>query len=109
MKTHKAVSRLIPTLACGAALSASALAQSNVYTINADKAEDKLGMCVRGAGDVNNDGRPDFIVGAPESGNFFFSGEGFARVYSGATGATIWTLNGLAIDDNFGTSVDGVG
>lgn len=108
MRTMKSATRLLPTLACGAALCAPALAQTTLYTLDADKSADKLGWCTRGAGDVNNDGRPDFIVGATE-GNLFFGGEGYARVYSGATGLPLYTFNGTFVDDSFGTAVDGAG
>jgi hypothetical protein len=89
-------------------LSVTALAQTTVYTLSPDKSSDKFGWSVRGAGDVNKDGRPDFIIGATEN-NLFTGGEGYARVFSGATGLTLYTFNGVVVDDGFGTSVDGVG
>ncbi len=107
MRTRTA-SRLLPTLACGTALSVSAFAQATLYTLNPDKSADKFGWSARGAGDVNNDGRPDFIVGATEN-NLFTGGEGYARVFSGATGLPLYTFNGVTVDDGFGTSVDGAG
>jgi hypothetical protein len=58
---------------------------------------------------VNNDGKPDYIVGAPEDGNVLGSGEGFARVFNGATGGVLYTLNGTTNSDRFGTWVDGAG
>lgn len=101
----------IPTLATlGAAiLSSSSYAQVNLYAKPGDKANDRLGWCVRSCGDVNNDGRNDFVVGAPEDGNLFGGGEGFVRVYSGLNGSTLYTINGVTNDDRFGLSVDGAG
>lgn len=68
---------------------------------------DNFGYSVAGVGDVNGDGKPDFIVGAPNAdaggGN-----AGSAYVYSGATGALLYQKDGTA-GDNFGRSVSGVG
>ncbi len=84
-------------------------AQVILTTKFGDKANDRLGACVRSAGDVNNDGRPDYVVGAPEDGNVLGFGEGFARVYSGLTGGILYTFNGTSNADRFGTWVDGAG
>jgi hypothetical protein len=72
-----------------------------------------LGQAVAGAGDVDADGVPDLIVGAPQldlmnpgAGPF---AAGTAFVYSGQTGLPLWVLGGEAIDHNFGRSVDGAG
>jgi hypothetical protein len=100
---------LAPAALAASFFESSASAQSILYTRFGDKANDRLGQSVRSAGDVDNDGKPDFIVGAPEDGNIFGAGEGFARVYSGATGNTLYTFNGALNDDGFGTAVDGAG
>ncbi len=92
-----------------ALLSATASAQSLLYPRNGDKVNDRLGIWVRSIGDTNADGRPDFLAGAPEDGAVFGAGEGFARLYSGANGATLRTFDGVSIQDQFGTSVDGIG
>jgi hypothetical protein len=98
-----------PALLTTLLLCGDATAQTNLYNKTGTAANDRLGVSVRLAGDVNMDGKPDFIAGAPENGNIFSPGEGYARVYSGANGSTIWTLNGLTADDAFGMSVDGAG
>lgn len=92
-----------------AGLSSAASAQVLLTTKVGDQTNDHFGTCVRGAGDVNNDGRPDWIVGAPEDGNTFGPGQGYARVFSGANGAVLHTFHGTTNADAFGISVDGAG
>lgn len=69
---------------------------------------DEFGAAVADAGDVNNDGTPDFIVGMPQSQNFLGVG-GKVFVYSGATGATLHTITSTAANARFGCSVAGLG
>lgn len=66
---------------------------------------DEFGTSVAGAGDVDDDGHPDFVVGAPSANNDV----GSAYVYSGSTGALIWQNSGSAPVDMFGHSVAGAG
>lgn len=58
--------------------------------------------------DTNGDGVQDFAVGAP---NWITNGTDTGRVYvfSGATGAQRYLLDGAAAQDLFGTSILGVG
>lgn len=63
---------------------------------------DELGWAIAAAGDVNGDGVPDFIVGAPGAGP---SGEGRAVVHSGADGAVLRTFTGGAAGDRFGAAI----
>ncbi|NQU49811.1 MAG: FG-GAP repeat protein [Planctomycetes bacterium] len=69
----------------------------------------QFGSAVSGAGDVNNDGFGDFIIGAnsARSNGLFSSGSAF--VYSGATGTLLFQYDGGAAWDLFGHSVSGVG
>jgi hypothetical protein len=62
-----------------------------------------LGSSVAGAGDIDGDGRADVIAGAP------LGGTGYARVWSGATGALLFTFTGDTVNDQFGIAVAGVG
>ena len=79
-----------------------------LYTFNGDSANDFFGFSVSGAGDVNNDGYADFIVGAPRDDNNGLD-SGSARVLSGSDGAVLYTFNGDSANDFFGFSVSGAG
>ena len=93
-------------------ISSAAVAQTithvPLYTFNGDSANDSFGVSVSGAGDVNGDGFDDVIVGAPFDDNNEET-SGSARVFSGRTGDTLYTLNGDTAGARFGTSVSGVG
>ncbi len=81
---------------------------SLIRTLTGDFFGDGFGSAVSGAGDVNNDGFDDVIVGAFD-GDGAEPGSGFARVYSGANGALLWSFQGLRQNDDFGWSVAGAG
>ena len=71
-----------------------------------DSAGDNFGTSVGRAGDVNKDGYPDFIVGAPNGGK---NGGGYARIFSGQNGSVLLTIDGDSGGDWFGCSVSGAG
>lgn len=79
-----------------------------LYTFYGNSTADIFGWSVGGAGDVNDDGFDDLIVGAPATdtnGN----DSGSARIISGSNGAVLFTLNGEGAGDQFGFSVSGAG
>ena len=78
---------------------------SVLYNFDGDKANDRFGTSVSGAGDVNGDGRADLIVGAPATR----SRNGSARVLSGSDGSILFNFDADSEDDRFGQSVSGVG
>jgi len=79
-----------------------------LYTFNGEAAGDNFGWSVCGAGDVNNDGYDDLIVGAMQTDAGGIN-HGRAYVYSGQTGALLWTFTGEAEYDELGSSVSGAG
>ncbi|MFQ5606686.1 MAG: FG-GAP-like repeat-containing protein [Candidatus Zixiibacteriota bacterium] len=81
---------------------------SPLHTFTGEAANDWFGLSASGAGDVNNDGFADLIVGAwlNDAGG---SQAGQAYVYSGHTGALLYTFTGAAAGDQFGHSVSGAG
>ncbi len=73
-----------------------------------DAGNNGFGGSVAGAGDANDDGWPDIVVGMP-----FYSGidseRGRAIVYSGRDGSVLHTLDGSSAGGRFGWAVDGLG
>lgn len=67
--------------------------------------ESGFGSAVAGAGDLDGDGAPDLIVGAPREGAF----RGAVRVYSGAGGGVLHDLHGETPKNFFGIHVTGLG
>ena len=60
-----------------------------------------------GAGDFDNDGIDDVIVGSPQTTNY---NSGSATIFSGADGAIIININGRSGENGYlGTSVSGLG
>ena len=81
---------------------------SILYTFDGDSPNDRFGVSVSGAGDVNGDGYDDVIIGANFDDNNGFN-SGSARVFSGVDGSVLYTFNGDSSKDVFGWSVSGAG
>jgi hypothetical protein len=92
--------------------SPSGLSASLDWTAESDQDDAAFGYSVAGAGDVNNDGYSDVIVGAPYYGNGEIY-EGRIYVYHGSSSGLSPTPNRTAESDQahayFGTSVSGAG
>lgn len=82
---------------------------ATLFTWPGDAAGDWFGHSVAGIGDANSDGVPDVVVGARGASPLGMTAAGIVRVFSGATGATLWTRNGDAAGDSLGFCVDGAG
>lgn len=95
-------------LAAGLA-SPAAAAQAPVISFGGQSPEVAFGTAVAGAGDVNGDGVPDVIVGAPATLGL----RGAARVLSGADGSTLFGYDNPSPSgkpaDGLGTGVCGCG
>jgi hypothetical protein len=91
---------------------ASGLSGTPAWTDEGDQSWARFGCSVSGAGDVNNDGYDDVIVGAYSYDNVEVH-EGRAFVYHGsATGLSVtedWTAESNQADARFGISVSGAG
>jgi hypothetical protein len=71
----------------------------------------RFGEAVSSVPDVNQDGRPDLVVGAPhEDPGTAPQDQGRAYVFSGATGALLWILLPPSQDsaDDFGDAIAGL-
>lgn len=79
-----------------------------LYSINGGASGDALGTSLAGGGDVNADGKPDFIVGIPGR-DATGSNAGEIKVINGLNGLTIFTLDGDGAGDKLGTVVSYVG
>ena len=95
------------TLDAGSAYVYSGVDGNEIYVNHGESVSDNFGISVSGAGDVDGDWVPDFIVGAYRAGpgGVDVSGSGSAYVYSGADGGRIHKVNGEALEDHFGVSV----
>ena len=104
--------RLFSLAAALAVASPLAFAQSPLLSLETPNPEtiNNFGTSVAGVGDVDGDGVPDLLVGAPfEDAAFVDSGR--AYLYSGATGALLRTLTSPTptSQGNFGDAVLGPG
>ena len=77
---------------------------SILFSFFGDNDDDRFGVSVNNAGDVNGDLVDDFIVGALQDDDNG-SDSGSARVFSGADGSVLYTFFGDDTGDGFGRSV----
>jgi len=77
------------------------------YVFFGENAGDAFGFPIMSAGDVDNDGYDDVLIGAP----FYSFGDRTGRVYifSGNTGDTLYVFTGTATGDDFGYGIGPVG
>ena len=95
-------------LTLAAMLSTMSMGQSKLYTFDGTSVGDYFGAAARGAGDVNNDGFDDLIVGS-WAADLNGVDSGSAWILSGVDGSTLYRFDGIGGGDGFGGSVDGAG
>ncbi len=87
-----------------ALLALCADAQSRVYHLEGRLSGDQYGGAVSEAGDMNGDGVPDFLAGAPRA-VIGPSERGLANLFSGHTGAVLDTWIGAEAGARFGSAI----
>ncbi|HKB15244.1 MAG TPA: VCBS repeat-containing protein, partial [Planctomycetota bacterium] len=82
-----------------------------LYTATGTGTYGLFGSSLSAIGDLDADGASEFVAGAPEYLVFpaccGSTGPGYARVYSGATGTLLASIQGTAFGDRFGSGVAG--
>lgn len=73
-----------------------------LFSLLGDNAGDQLGFSVSGAGDVDGDGRGDFIAGAPFADLQGSTDLGYAYVYRGDNGAIARRFEGSTLVNSLG-------
>lgn len=80
-----------------------------IWRFNGDADSMRFGVDVSGAGDVNNDGYDDVVVGADMADPNGVTNAGSAFVYSGVDGSLLWRFDGNSGLRSLGRSVAGAG
>jgi hypothetical protein len=84
-----------------------ARAQSEVWESRGESVRDHLGTSVDLFGDLDGDGLPEILAGAPD--DMYATLPGRALIFGSATGAVLREWNGTAIGDRFGEAVADAG
>lgn len=109
MKTKMMLLLFSPLIPVVSFLSVFAGSSFVLYQKSGHNAGDNFGYAVAAAGDVDGDGKEDFIVGAPDASPNGINKAGSVFVYSGATGALLFQKDGADSGGQFGIAVAGVG
>lgn len=93
----------------GSAYVYSGIDGSLIHKFDGQRSLEYFGTSVDAAGDINNDGFADIIIGAYGESQSGLASAGRAYIYSGQNGALLLEWDGQSIGDRFGSSVAGVG
>jgi hypothetical protein len=93
----------------GAVRLISSATQLELWRADGTEAGGEFGSSVAALGDVDDDGVPDVVVGAPLSDPGGLIDAGSAFVLSGATGSVLFRIDGAAPGERLGTSMAGLG
>lgn len=96
-------------LDAGSAFIVSGRDGSILRRFDGEAVNDFLGWSVDGCGDIDGDGAPDVVVGAPFASPNAQAEAGYAAIFSSATGARLHKFDGAAPSDQTGMSVAGAG
>jgi len=96
-----------PKLEWGRALVLSGASGALLHLFQGFNSGDRFSNSVAGAGDVDNDGHPDFIIGTDPS--IDGTDEGYVRVFSGSNYAQLYFFNRYVPGDTYGSAVAGGG
>jgi FG-GAP repeat len=91
--------------AVGSAYVYSGLTGQQIYQWKGSTANENFGQSVCGVQDINQDGYPDLLIGAPLADPGGRTSAGSAYLYSGFDGALLRQWDGLTTYGNFGRSV----
>ena len=80
-----------------------------LYELSGEAAGDGFGNSVSFVGDIDRDGRADFVVGSPLANPGRRQDAGSAFVYSGAQGKLLYRFDGESATDILGFAVSGSG
>ncbi len=92
----------------GAAYVYSGANAAMIYEKYGTSQDEAFGYAVSKAGDVNGDGKGDFIVGVPSASPGGLTNAGSVFVYSGDDGTLLFQINGTSTGDELGRSVTGM-
>ncbi len=93
-------------LGCGAVQTYSCATFSLIWSASGDSASDHMGASVSFMGDITGDGISEVVAGAPEDDNLVTNG-GSIRVFDGATGTILGTVDDQQATVYLGTAVSG--
>lgn len=79
-----------------------------LWTLKGDGKHYYFGWSVCIAGDLNGDGRSELLVGAPGDMNLG-SKQGYAEVFSGKSGTSLYRVHGKGASDHLGFTVAAIG